>query len=29
MPWVWVAVIGGIAVLTALYFVGYAVGLLD
>ncbi len=28
VPWVWVAVIGGIAVLAALYFIGYAVGLL-
>lgn len=29
VPWIWVAVIGGVAVLAALYFVGYAVGLLD
>ena len=29
VPWVWIAVIGGVAVLTALFFVGYAAGLLD
>ena len=29
VPWIWIAVIGGIAVVTALLFVGYAVGLMD
>ncbi|MCB7137484.1 DUF6480 family protein [Cellulosimicrobium marinum] len=29
VPWVWIAVIGGVALVTALFFVGYAVGLLD
>lgn len=27
-PWLWIAVIGAVAVLTALFFVGYAAGLL-
>lgn len=29
VPWVWIAVIGGVAIVTALLFVGYAVGLMD
>ncbi|CPU67802.1 Uncharacterised protein [Mycobacteroides abscessus] len=28
MPWVWIGVVGVVAVVTALFFVGYAVGLL-
>ncbi len=29
VPWVWIGVVGVVAVVTALFFVGYAVGLLD
>ena len=29
VPWVWIGVVGAVAVLGALFFVGYAVGLLD
>jgi len=28
VPWLWIGVIGGVAALVALFFVGYAVGLL-
>ena len=29
VPWVWIGVVGAVAVLVALFFVGYAVGLPD